>query len=164
MQILFTKNKLRSDRLAMAAVPFNIATLEQVLANMLSPSPVIRPQAEALLKTFLGKEHRLVFWPGIMHLLRTSPHPEVRSWCAILIRKKLTAGDPVLFNKLPDDLCAAIKSELLIAVATEPENAVRSRICDSVAELAVICIYNEGACIDLFVFSLFFSLNFSTFD
>ena len=47
------------------------------------------------------------------------------------MRKKLPAGDPMLFHKLDDALCHAIKTEVLHAITTEPETAVRKQICDT---------------------------------
>jgi hypothetical protein len=71
---------------------------------------------------------------------------QVRSWCAVLMRKKLPVGDPTVFSKLDDRLCAAIKQELLNAVAGEPELGVRNQICDTLSEIAVICLLEEGIC------------------
>ena len=56
------------------------------------------------------------------------------------MRKKLPAGEPMLIDKLDDGLVAAIKSELLNAVASEPETPIRRQICDTVSELAVVLI------------------------
>ena len=62
------------------------------------------------------------------------------------MRKKLPMGSEIpLINKLDDDLCNAIKVELLNAVASEPETSIRKQICDTVSELA-ICIVTSGLC------------------
>jgi hypothetical protein len=83
----------------------------------------------------------------------SAPHAQqVRSWCAVLMRKKLPAGDPMLFHKLDDALCHAIKTEILHAITAEPETAVRKQICDSVSELAIAVCSTENGWPELFQF------------
>ena len=68
------------------------------------------------------------------------------------MRKKLPAGDPMLFHKLDDALCHAIKTEILHAITAEPETAVRKQICDSVSELAIAVCSTENGWPELFQF------------
>lgn len=68
------------------------------------------------------------------------------------MRKKLPAGDPMLFHKLDDAVCRLLQTEVLHAIAAEPETAVRRQICDTVSELAIAVCSTEQGWPELFQF------------
>jgi hypothetical protein len=64
------------------------------------------------------------------------------------MRKKLPAGDPMLFHKLDDNICLLIQTEVLNAIAHETENGIRNQICDTVSELAIaVCSTERTLCV-----------------
>jgi hypothetical protein len=85
-----------------------------------------------------------MFVLGLMGLLRKSAELQVRALCAIILRRRLPAGEPVLFDKLSEELQHTVKTDLLESIAQEPERYVRSQVCDTAAALAEVLLYKDG--------------------
>jgi hypothetical protein len=115
---------------------------EILLCNALSPDNVIRRQAEQTVELYLN-ENRETCVLALIGLLRASSELQVRALSAIILRRRLPCGEPVMFNKLSTKLRERIKADLLTGIAQEPERYVRSQVCDTAAALAEVLLYNN---------------------
>mmetsp|Transcript_21921 Transcript_21921/g.43521 ORF Transcript_21921/g.43521 Transcript_21921/m.43521 type:complete len:1087 (-) Transcript_21921:464-3724(-) len=117
--------------------------MEVILSHALSPDNNIRAQAERVLHQHM-QNNRELFVFGILKLMRSSDQTQVRALSAIILRRKLPVGEPVLFDKLSAQLRKTILDELLQAVCQEGERYVRLQVCDTTAELAMVLLYKNG--------------------
>lgn len=117
--------------------------MDTLLKNALSPDNMIRNQAECAIERHLESNRQLCVL-GIIGLLKSSPEVPVRALCAIILRRRLPAGEPVLFEKLPEGLQQTVKQGLLASIEHEPERYVRSMVCDTAAALAECLLYKDA--------------------
>lgn len=123
--------------------PSQLQELNSILEACLGMDNAVRQQAEQAISAHLkGSADPFVF--GLVHLLRFSSVPQVRSLCAIILRRKIPKGKPLLYEQLNGELQARLKSELLAGMLTEPERHVRAQISEAVAEIAEILLHKNG--------------------
>lgn len=94
-------------------------------------------QGEKLLKPVLKKPQFLL---SLLNQISISPVAEIRHHAALLLKKKVGG----LFKKLMTSHQAAIKSQLLAVLATEPEKSVAVAIAGCIAATAKVS-YSLGA-------------------
>jgi len=108
----------------------------------LSPNNQERQEAERHLQKHLDTNAENLF-RAVLQLLRTNKNPQVRMLCAVLMRRRLVNGEPVLFDTLSDQLRATFQRELLKAVVEETTGLARKNICDTIAELAKYLLFRS---------------------
>ena len=125
-----------------AAGGFDISQFEQMILALLSPDNNIRNQAEEALRQ--AKQNPEILLPAYVQLLRTNQNPQVRSMCAVLLRKSVMqagtseAGEASSsLAKLSVQAKHVVKSELLACIEAETERHIRKKICDAVGQLGV---------------------------
>ena len=117
------------------------ANFEQLLSALMSPDNQARSSAEAVFNAC--KEHALDALAGTLcSVLRTSGAAEARSLAAILVRRAYVRGDGA-FTKLQPQTQAAVKTELTAALTGEQTPSIRKKVCDTVADLAVLLLGPE---------------------
>lgn len=94
--------------------------LQTVLFNVLSPDNMVRGQAEKAIEHQLHSNREMCVL-GLTSLLRTAQEIQVRSLCCIILRRRLAVGEPVMFEKLSNDLQRRVKADLLASLSEEPE-------------------------------------------
>ena len=67
----------------------------------------------------------------------------VRSLCAVLLRRNLPLGEPMLLTRLKTQLQMDLKSGLLRSLTEERADYIRFLLCDTIAELAQITLYRD---------------------
>jgi hypothetical protein len=103
----------------------------------------VRRQAEHVIEQHLNSNREVIVL-GLISLLRVSNDGSVRALCAIILRRRLPVGEPVVFEKLSEQLQHMIKTDLLASIANEPERYVRSQVCDTVTAMAEVLLYKNG--------------------
>ena len=118
----------------------DLSAINGILTLALSPDPSQRTPAERAITTHLT-HHPAPFILALTTLLTSSPDESIRSLSSVLLRTKLTAGEPLLFDTLPPPLQSLLRSTLLHALLSEPTRAVKLLIADAVSELASVLLY-----------------------
>eukprot|EP00656_Telonema_subtile_P014993 TRINITY_DN17773_c0_g1_i2.p1 TRINITY_DN17773_c0_g1~~TRINITY_DN17773_c0_g1_i2.p1 ORF type:complete len:498 (+),score=142.66 TRINITY_DN17773_c0_g1_i2:144-1637(+) len=120
--------------------------LEGLIRHFLGNDNDARKQAEAMYtaacKTAEGKTQ---IAQQLLGLLRSSPHEEIRSMCAVLLRKLLTRSENPFWKSLPEIALTVIQTELITSVETETTNHVRNKVCDTLSTLASSMLTNSVA-------------------
>eukprot|EP00469_Lotharella_globosa_P014926 CAMPEP_0167824422 /NCGR_PEP_ID=MMETSP0112_2-20121227/8779_1 /TAXON_ID=91324 /ORGANISM="Lotharella globosa, Strain CCCM811" /LENGTH=1069 /DNA_ID=CAMNT_0007726371 /DNA_START=101 /DNA_END=3307 /DNA_ORIENTATION=- len=114
----------------------------RLLNGALSPDNAVRTQAEATLNKLLDTNPENLL-ATVLKLLRSSNNQQVRMFCAVLLRKKLPNGEPILYDQLSKGLQNAFRTELIRAIIEDTSAPVRNLICDTVAELAQILLFHN---------------------
>ncbi|GAB5358488.1 hypothetical protein AAMO2058_000462300 [Amorphochlora amoebiformis] len=120
----------------------HLEELSNVLRGVLSTDNVKRNNAERMLTQALNKNPQNLL-KSTLQLLRKSKEPSVRTLCAVLLRKNITRGEPMIFLQMSEDVQNLFKLELLKAIAEENTSIVRSNISDTVAELAKPLLFRQ---------------------
>ena len=113
----------------------DLTPFEQLIQGLMSPQNNVRSQAEVIFEACKAHQpdpcvQRLV------QLLKSSQHVEVRSICAVLIRKALTTEvDNKTWNALSPTTQLGVKQELLGMIKTETNRSTSKMVCDTVSEL-----------------------------
>lgn len=72
-------------------------------------------------------------------LMKNSPEKDVRSFCAVFLRKQLSAYSESSFesqlSNLSPEVLAAIKSTLFAALESETDAPIRHQLCDAIGEI-----------------------------
>ena len=125
-----------------AAGGFDIAQFEQIILALLSPDNNLRNQAEEALRQ--AKQSPETLLPAYVQLLRTNQNPQVRSMCAVLLRKSVMQAGTSEAGEASSSLARlsaqakqVVKSELLACIVSETERHIRKKICDAVGQLGV---------------------------
>ena len=125
-----------------AAGGFDIAQFEQIILALMSPDNNMRNQAEEALRQ--AKQSPETLLPAYVQLLRTNQDPQVRSMCAVLLRKAVMQGGTTESGEATSSLARlsaqakqVVKSELLACIVSETERHIRKKICDAVGQLGV---------------------------
>ena len=125
-----------------AAGGFDMAQFEQIILALMSPDNNMRNQAEEALRQ--AKQSPETLLPAYVQLLRTNQDPQVRSMCAVLLRKAAMQGGTTESGEATSSLARlsaqakqVVKSELLACIVSETERHIRKKICDAVGQLGV---------------------------
>ena len=125
-----------------AAGGFDIVQFEQIILALMSPDNNMRNQAEEALRQ--AKQSPETLLPAYVQLLRTNQDPQVRSMCAVLLRKAVMQGGTTESGEATSSLARlsaqakqVVKSELLACIVSETERHIRKKICDAVGQLGV---------------------------
>eukprot|EP00775_Hariotina_reticulata_P003510 gene3510-3780_t len=116
------------------AIIGNPANFELLVQQLLSADNQSRKHAEAVFEAL--KAHPDACLQLLLRCLRQSDKVENRSFCAIMLRKALTQGEPNLWTQSNPQMQAALKSELMKALVEEQTQSVVHKTCDTVSELA----------------------------
>lgn len=122
--------------------PQLLQELQNSLSQCLSPNNDIRKQAESMVHAQI-ENNRDMFLFGLITLLTSCQDQSTRSLCAIILRRRLPTGEPVLFDLLGDDLRNKIKSDLLQALTTEQAKYVQKQINHTICELAEVTLHKN---------------------
>ena len=128
----------------------DLSSIHSLLTAALSDVNVERQSAERSIESHLSS-HPAAFILSLLHVISSSPADTVRSLAAILLRRELTRGEPLLFDQLPDEMRAAVRSALLASLLRDPSPHVRTLLGDTIAELAG-CILYKGEWAELLPF------------
>jgi len=120
----------------------DLTSLASLLTNARSADNDLRNIAESQIHTHLT-HNPVPFVLGLASLMSIANEPDMRAFCAIVLRKKLTIGEPTLFDSLTDDCQQTLKSSMLQSLAVEPNNFVRRQIGDAVSELGSLLLYKD---------------------
>jgi len=125
-----------------AAGGFDIGQFEQIILALLSPDNNLRNQAEEALRQ--AKQNPEILLPAYVQLLRTNQNPQVRSMCAVLLRKSVMQAGTSEAGEASSSLARlsvqtkqVVKSELLACIQGETERHIRKKICDADGQLGV---------------------------
>ena len=125
-----------------AAGGFDIAQFEQIILALMSPDNNMRNQAEEALRQ--AKQSPETLLPAYVQLLRTNQDPQVRSMCAVLLRKAVMQGGTTESGEATSSLARlsaqakqVVKSELLACIEAETERSIRKKVCDAVGQFGV---------------------------
>jgi len=110
---------------------------QSLIVNLLSGDNEVRGQAEKYFNE--TKKYPDQLSVALLQSLRTTEE-HMRSFCAVLLRRVLVKGTPVVWNTLNPSVQQTIKSELLQALEQEPAYQVQRKICDTVSDLAVVAV------------------------
>jgi len=114
------------------------AEVTQLIQNILSENNQLRKDSEAALKTFTT-QNPSSFISILLNLLKSSDSESIRSFCAIQLRKNLSAYSEKSFTNLWESLNAEsqalVKQALFSALETEAKSNIRHQICDAIAEI-----------------------------
>jgi hypothetical protein len=121
----------------------DISQFEQMILALCSPDNTIRNQAEQALNQ--AKENPEILLTAMTQLLRTNQNPQVRSMCALLLRKQAMqpgAADASgqassSLARLSPQARQMVKSELLACIEAETERSIRKKVCDAVGQFGV---------------------------
>ncbi|KAJ1548515.1 hypothetical protein HK405_002894 [Cladochytrium tenue] len=139
-----------------SAVPAaDLAELAAIVEHTLSPDNSARQAAEdALLKNWRQVPQRVpVLIAALAELVHSNPSVAIRSVSAVLLRRiglKPTPGAPEtseeeisVWSQLDQNVREYVQAGLLQSLSKEPEQSVRHKICDAVAEISVENSYRE---------------------
>ena len=129
----------------------DLSSVHSLLSAALSKHNGERQSAERSIDSHLS-HHPAAFILSLLHLLASSPADNVRSLAAIVLRRELTRGEPLLYDQLPEHLQPAVKSALLASLLREPSSHVRNLLGDAIAELAG-CLLYKGEWAELLPFT-----------
>lgn len=122
--------------------------LEQALQACLSEKKEERQAAERYLEQQLSaaspQKQKDACTTGLVGLLKSSPHAPVRSLSAVLLRSKLTKGNPTIFLTLSQPVQELAKTTMLQCITTESTKLIRNQICDTVSEIAFAVLFAQG--------------------
>ena len=104
------------------------------------PDPSLRSPAERAIHTHLT-HHPSPFILALTSLLSTTSDEPIRSLSSILLRTKLTAGEPPSTTPSPLPLQSHLRATLLHCLLSDPSRACRLLHADTVAELASTLLY-----------------------
>ena len=131
-----------------AAGGFDIAQFEQIILALMSPDNNMRNQAEEALRQ--AKQSPETLLPAYVQLLRTNQDPQVRSMCAVLLRKAVMQGGTTESGEATSSLARlsaqakqVVKSELLACIVSETERHIRKKICDAVGQLGISVLSDD---------------------
>lgn len=121
----------------------DIGQFEQMILALCNPDNAIRNQAEQALNQ--AKENPEILLTAMTQLLRTNQNPQVRSMCALLLRKQAMqpgAADASgqassSLARLSPQARQMVKSELLACIEAETERSIRKKVCDAVGQFGV---------------------------
>ena len=94
--------------------------MESLLSNVLASNNVVRGQAESVIEQHL-ENNRENCVTMLISLLHTSYSLQVRALCAVILRRRLTVGEPIMYCKLTRGLQQEVKKSLLHSIAQEAE-------------------------------------------
>jgi importin-5 len=115
-----------------------MADFEALLRAFLSPDNAVRKEAVRALEVLQTRQDELPL--GLLGIVRASAAPELRMLAAVLIRKVVNTEDAASvaqWTRIEAGAQATICDQLLLAVQQEPEDFVRRRVCDTLAEVAL---------------------------
>ena len=118
----------------------DLASIHSLLTAALSEQNEQRQSAERSIDSHVAN-HPAAFVLSLLHVTSSSPADDVRSLAAILLRRELTRGEPLLYEQLPEHMQAAVRSALLASLLRDPSLHVRSLLGDAIAELASCVLY-----------------------
>ncbi|KAG8470763.1 hypothetical protein KFE25_009184 [Diacronema lutheri] len=139
------------------ASPSVVASFEQLVRALMSGNNDQRGAAESAYNA--SKEQPDTLFACLVTLLRTSTDAEVRSMCAVLLRRTVSAQAPnttdgtKLVARLSPPVLASFKQELLSAVEHEAERSIRRKVADAIGVLGRETVRN-GSWPELFPFVL----------
>ncbi|GHP09304.1 hypothetical protein PPROV_000804100 [Pycnococcus provasolii] len=122
----------------------NSAIFEQLVEKLMSASNEERKHAELCLEEMkrLGPE------VAALHLIQTmrkGSKVELRSMCAVLVRRQLCKDSKEsLLSKISPQAVAIVKQECLNAMKEEEEKSVAHKVTDTVSELAATLLGETG--------------------
>jgi len=110
---------------------------QSLVINLLSGDNDVRGQAEKVFNEVKKFPDQLSL--ALLHSLRTTEE-HVRTFCAVLLRRTLVKGNPVVWNTLQPATQQTLKFELIQALEQEPSYHVQKKICDTISDLAVVVV------------------------
>nr|GEU75259.1 importin-5-like [Tanacetum cinerariifolium] len=129
----------------------NTTQFSTLISHLTSTNNSQRSQAESLFNfSKLHLPEPLVL--NLSHLLHSSPLPEHRAFSAVLLRRILTnstddedtSQQRVLYFSLSESAKTSLKQTLLECVGKEEVKTVSKKICDTVSDLAVLVVGENG--------------------
>ncbi|GMH40252.1 hypothetical protein BSKO_08156 [Bryopsis sp. KO-2023] len=116
---------------------------EALVSELMSPDNDRRKMAELVLTQL--KNHPDLCVQYLVNTLRTSASKGNRSFCALILKKVLTKGDPLLWPRISKQVQDMVKNELLVGLREEQERDVCRKVCHTVSELgAFVADMNGG--------------------
>jgi len=116
----------------------DLEKLAHVISNILGTDNKVRKECEKILQEVKKRDNNTYF-QLILQLLKESQDQRIRSFCAVMLRKQLSAFSEKNFEPawydINEETAKFIKSEIFVALVNEPTNLVRNQICDFIAEL-----------------------------
>uniref|UniRef100_A0A7S0J6U6 TOG domain-containing protein n=1 Tax=Calcidiscus leptoporus TaxID=127549 RepID=A0A7S0J6U6_9EUKA len=111
---------------------------EQLILALMSADNDVRGQAEEAYNAAKASPDQLL--PVLIHLLSASQNEQVRSLCAVLLRKavmqQLKETDGRVAGLSPEAI-ALVKTQLLVCVEREPQRHIQKKVCDAIGQLAI---------------------------
>eukprot|EP01084_Bolivina_argentea_P301763 520687_1 len=121
----------------------SFADLEKCIqANISAPNNEIRAKAESHLKQLKSK-YPQQFFEGLSQCIAQSKDCDVRSFCAVLLKRNLGIFDETFF-KLPIHSQNKIKQTLLTQIECEQNLNVSTQIAESVSHLMCLILQNKN--------------------
>jgi len=120
----------------------NIQHFEQLIGQLMSSDNNVRGAAETMFNE--SKKSPELLATSLVQLIRTSQHQEIRSLCAILLRRILSKDTDSLWLLLSPQTQETVKAQLLENIETEKNDSVRSSVGDVVAHLGSLILEKGG--------------------
>ena len=116
-----------------------LAQFEMMINALMSNDNNMRSQAEAAFNQAKANPNALM--ASLITMLRSNQSEQVRSLCAVLMRKAVMqsasqSGDS-LIKSLDPGVADTLKKELLACIEAEPQRNIRKKVCDAVGQLGI---------------------------
>jgi len=112
---------------------------QDIIRSLMSPENEVRNAAE----TQYSQINELTKLQYLIHYMLAGEVIELRTMAAVLCRRLLSNMDDLL-TTVPAETQDAYKSKLIELLHCEPDDQMRKKVCDCVAELAKRCLDEEG--------------------
>ena len=123
--------------------------LAQALFNLTDVSGEVRRKSEEYLNS-IPDEHLAgnILQCLVFECPQAATQQLVRSMSAVVLRKKLTSGQDILYSRLRPDVQKSVRVGLLDALPKQDCKSVGRKLCDTIVDLAAVIfqVFNRSMC------------------
>lgn len=113
------------------------AAFESLVLQLMSPENNARQAAESSFQKMKETVPELCV-VSLVRVLRQSPQPDSRTFCAVLLRRVLTKEEPSLWPKIASGTQVQVRQQMLSCIKDETMRSITKKVCDTVSELAAV--------------------------
>jgi hypothetical protein len=124
------------------SVQGRLADFEALLLSNISEDSGVRDRAFEQLSHLLRTDFNNVIH-ALALVLRQSRNRTARHLAANRLTSYLTRGEPTGIESLPPELADLVKQEVLKGILEEPDAHIRTQICDTATQIAIVVMLKE---------------------